>query len=647
MPSEHDESQRAAARGGWPEVPPAWPEVPPASGPTPPGRSFEPPPAADPYGQRPYRTGEHPVLPPPLNDYDQQPRVGRGGTDPFGRPLYRDPQPGQPMEPQPPRDQQPRDFQFREPPPRDPREQQFRDPQPRDPREQQFRDPQPRDPREQFREQPPRDPQFRDPQPLDPQFRNPQPLDPQFRDPQFRDPQSQDRHPREAWQREPEHPAHEPFSTGPFGTPTLGQPAQPAQHGLPGQHGQPGQHLQPGQHGQPGQFEQPGQYEQAPPRHGNRPPEPQQQPGPRDPQTFGMVSPQAFGTGETPLYRADASAPPQAALPQQSPAYTGPQTGEHGVPQFPMAGQRPPQQQHPQGPQHPQAQQHPQGDDQYKPFVTAGQISGPKTPPAHRQQELWNNVFGENYQAIEEYEDEERGRPIWLFALAGSVLIALIGALLWAFLAGPLASSDDAAPSQPSPSPSKASASNASQPQAASLLEYEGTPSPVQGRIADSESRVSIPKLGGQWKTDVDQQKNLATYGYVTRQFVSAGLTTKGKPQFAQVMSGPLAQDLAAKYTTADDLRPVLSAVVFKARQNLFPKGNKVAKVGQQKLRGGIGQLAAYEVSDDGGKTLVVVAAVNTGAPLPSIVYMQVPDIKDDLLPDVGTVFKSIKVANS
>ncbi|WP_155337340.1 hypothetical protein [Acrocarpospora corrugata] len=631
MPSEQNESQRAAARGGgWPEVPPAWPDVPPASGP-PPGRPFQEPPPADPYGQRPYRTGEHPVLPPPLNEYDQQPRVGRGGTDPFGRPVYRDPQAGPPQEPQHSREPQPRDFQMREPW-EQPREQQFRDPQQHD---QQFRQPPDRRPREpehpapdpfstgsfgvpQFEQAPPRhgnrppeppypEPQYSGPQHTGPQQTGPQHLGPQHTGPQYPGPQ----------QPGPQHPG--PQQSGP-------QHMGP-QHPGPQQTGP--QHMGP-QHTGP---QHPGPQQPGPQQPGP------QQPGPRDPQTFGMVSPQAFGTGETPLYRAESAAPPQQAPPA---SYNGPQTGEHGVPQFPMAAQRPPQA--------PPQQQHPHspGEDPYKPFVTAGQISGPKTPPAHRQQELWNTVFGENYQAIDEYDDEEeRGRPIWLFALAGSVLLALIGALLWAFLAGPLAG-EDTSPSQPAttakPSPSK---SGAAQPAAQSGLPvYEGTPSPVQGRITDAAAHVSVPQLGGQWKADLDEQTIQSTYGYVTRQFVNAGLTTKGKPQFAQVMTGPLAQDLAAKFTTADDLRPVLSAVVLKARQNIFPKGNKVAKVGQQKLKGGIGQLAAYKVSDDGGTTLVVVAAVNTGAPLPSIVYMQVPDIKDDLLPDVNTVFKSIKVAN-
>ncbi|MFC7649265.1 hypothetical protein ACFQX6_59300 [Streptosporangium lutulentum] len=56
--------------------------------------------------------------------------------------------------------------------------------------------------------------------------------------------------------------------------------------------------------------------------------------------------------------------------------------------------------------------------DPSKPFVTAGQISGPKTPPPERQQELWNTVFGDNYQAMDDEDLDGQGKPVWVFALA-------------------------------------------------------------------------------------------------------------------------------------------------------------------------------------------------------------------------------------
>ncbi|ETK32167.1 hypothetical protein [Microbispora sp. ATCC PTA-5024] len=329
------------------------------------------------------------------------------------------------------------------------------------------------------------------------------------------------------------------------------------------------------------------------------------------------------------------TAPHFASQPGPQP---GPQaTAPHGAP-LPPGGHQAPGTQPPQG--------GPGGDDPYKPFVTAGQISGPKTPPAHRQQELWNTVFGENYRAMDEYDEEEGGRPFWLYALIVSVVIALVGALVWAFVAGPLSSGDGPSTSA-APEPTASSSAPAAKPQSQfpGLPAFKGTPSPVAGTLADRTAGISVPRLGSPWQVDPNHQTVQATYGFATRQFVSAGMTTRGKPEFAQVMTGPLPQALAVKYTTPDKLGPVLSAVMFKARQSLFPKGNKVTKVAQQRLsRNGLtGLLALYKVEADHEESTVLVAAVNTGADLPAVVYMAVPALKDDLLPDITTVVRSIR----
>jgi hypothetical protein len=327
-------------------------------------------------------------------------------------------------------------------------------------------------------------------------------------------------------------------------------------------------------------------------------------------------------------------------------------TGPHQLPgpQGQPGPHQPPGSQGQPGPQGQQAP-HPQSDDPYKPFVTAGQISGPKTPPAHRQQELWNTVFGENYREIDEYEEEEeRGRPIWLFALIGTVLVALVGGLIWAFAFGPLSSgsgSDDSTSPASKPVASKPATATKPQSQIPALPKFKGTASPVSGVVTDETAKITLPRLGGPWQLDLRTQHIQTTYGFTTRQYVPAGMTNTGKPQFAQVMSGALPQALAAKFTTPDNLTPVISAVAFQARQKLFPKGNKSTKIAQQNIsKNGItGRLIAYKVSDDAGSSTVVIAALNAGADLPSIVYMQVPDVKDSLLPDINTIFKSIKKA--
>ncbi|GLW08001.1 hypothetical protein Misp01_31310 [Microtetraspora sp. NBRC 13810] len=303
----------------------------------------------------------------------------------------------------------------------------------------------------------------------------------------------------------------------------------------------------------------------------------------------------------------------------------------------------------PGGPGGPNGPGGPDAGDPYRPFVTAGQISGPKTPPPERQQELWNTVFGDNYQEMGGDDDFDRpGKPIWMYALVGSVLIALVGALLWAFLAGPLASEDTPEP-DPSAAVPSATAPASPRPQSAGRLpRYKGEASEVNGPLADEAAAITIPRLGAPWR--LDQRPTVrTTHGYSTRQYVAAGTDSTGRAQFAQLMSGPLPKAAQPKYTTPENLTPVINAVAYQARTKYFPEGNTIRKTAQQALAvGGLpGQLVGYEITAGEQKTTMVVAAVSTGADFPAIVYMSVPAGKKELLPDVNTVFRQIRLAKS
>ncbi|MER6178287.1 hypothetical protein [Streptosporangium sp. NPDC001681] len=344
----------------------------------------------------------------------------------------------------------------------------------------------------------------------------------------------------------------------------------------------------------------------------------------------------SYGVPDNPAMWAMAAANAAAASQAPSP---------QGTPVHPGAGPQPPQPQ-PGQPAHPgQPGHHLSRDpsDPNKPFVTAGQISGPKTPPPERQQELWNTVFGDNYQAIEDEDElEDRGRPVWIFALAGSVIIALVGAVLWAFLAGPLASAEEEiAEPKPSAAPQKTT-----KPAAIGRLpRFTGDPSPVAGTLTDQPAGITLAQLGAPWRQD--QRPSVpTTYGFTTRQYLPAGTDSTGKTQYAQLMSGPLSPRLKSKYTSPENLAPVINAVASTGRKRFFPEDNTARKTAQQALsvNGLPGQLAAYEITSGGSKTTMVVAAVSTGADLPAIVYMSVPDSRKELLPDINTVFKSIRV---
>ncbi|NUP82597.1 MAG: hypothetical protein HOV96_34170 [Nonomuraea sp.] len=278
--------------------------------------------------------------------------------------------------------------------------------------------------------------------------------------------------------------------------------------------------------------------------------------------------------------------------------------------------------------------------------MTAGQISGSRTPPPDRQQELWNNVFGDDYQGTGDHDsldDDEPGKPIWIYALGGSVVIALVAALLWAFLAGPLAGDDEPEPSaaaSPSTSAGTTKAPTGKQSTTIPTLpRYPGKASPVVGRVEDAAAGISLPRLGGTWQ--LDQRATVkSTFGYDTRQYVQIA-----QDKYAQVMSGPLPSRLSSLYKE-DDLEPVIKQVVVSARRDLFPDGNKVKKIAQQpiKVGGSTGRLIAYALTAGTEKATIVTMAVNTGGSVPAIVFVSIPEESKQLLPDIRTVMNQLKV---
>lgn len=515
------------------------------------------------------------------------------------------------------------------------------------------------------------------PQPTGPQQYTPQPTGPHQHAPQPTGPQHYT--PRPTGPQQPQGPQYGPH-TGP--QPSGAQPSRPQPHAPsptgpqrydagprphdtgPQPRGTGPQQYPPPVTG-PVQFPQqgaaPGQYAPEAPAQPRRLPD-DAPPAP----SYGPVAPATGPSGQSGPPGASYTPPGQAA---QSYIPLGTESTMRVPGPGARAPERPlaPEQQHPAGPDPSRGdgadqlrgKRHaPSQDpaDPYKPFVTAGQISGPKTPPPERQQELWNTVFGENYQAIDEPDDDTGGgRRVWLLALIASVAVAMVAALLWAFLAGPLRSTPADTGASESGDGTKTSSSGAAKPSTdtprtqsiGKLPKYSGAASPRTGVLTDAVSAITVARLGGPWRLDLRSQHVRATYGFESRQYVAAGNDTAGKPRFAQVMTGPLAEELAGKYSAdkPGDLTPVISSVAFAARNKFFPAGNKVVKTAEQRLSAGgrPARVVAYQILAGSDKTTLVVGAVSTGAKLPVIVYMAVPDSKKALLPDVNTIFSSIR----
>jgi len=252
-------------------------------------------------------------------------------------------------------------------------------------------------------------------------------------------------------------------------------------------------------------------------------------------------------------------------------------------------------------------------------------------------------VFGDDDQSMDDQDSlDDTGKPIWIYALGGSVAIALVAAVLWAFLAGPLASGEPAA-SNTAP-PRQSPATTAAQKPANSigrLPTYRGKSSGVVGTVTDTPAGLTVPQLGGTWR--LDQRTTVkGTYGFDTRQYAIVGTDLA-----AQVLTGPLPTRLAASYTPDDDLEPAIKAVVVDARKRFFPEGNRVKKIAQQQIKVGdaAGKLIAYALTSPTGKATIVTAAIDTGGEVPSIVYISVPAEGKNLLPDVNTVVKRLKLS--
>ncbi|WP_157530790.1 hypothetical protein [Microtetraspora niveoalba] len=652
MPSEHSEPQRTPA---WPEVPPAWPEVPAASSFTPSARSFE---AADQGGDQPPRhTGQQPAPGPsrgPSHGGDERtafpppPSYGDSrADDPYGMPQSSQHATGpNPFLPPPPASYGSDPLGVRPEPPR-----------------QDSVWPEPARQDSVWGEPPRQEPPRREPARQESVWPEPGRPEPVRQDSVWPEPARQDSVWGEPSRAEsarqgsvwPEPSADSTRTDGMRSDPLRADPLRDDPLGMRPDPARPGSSRQD-------RIDPLGMDPRAsdPLRPDPLRADPLGQGSPGRPDPLGTDRP-AFGDATMSLPTPSAPAPdatmsmpapanPDSTMSMPAPGGAYPQAGgppgqqapgQHGgaQPGFPGPG----------GPHDRPQEGMGRQDDPYRPFVTAGQISGPKTPPAHRQEELWNTVFGPEGERDPDdgYYDDEGGRPIWLFALIGSVIVALIAALVWAFVSGPLSSDDGADDVTPSAKPSaKNSAPAAAKPQSLPALPtYEGTASPVSGTVTDSAGRITLPKLGGPWQLDQRAQHIQDTYGFATRQYVAAGTTPEGKPQFAQVMTGPLDKSLAAKYTAGGDLGPVINSVMFQARQKLFDKGNKAAPAARQRVsRGGMtGQLVAYTVKTGSERTTAVVAALDAGGDVPTIVYMQVPKQKDELLPDINTVFKRIR----
>ncbi|RJL34446.1 hypothetical protein [Bailinhaonella thermotolerans] len=303
-------------------------------------------------------------------------------------------------------------------------------------------------------------------------------------------------------------------------------------------------------------------------------------------------------------------------------------------------------------------------------FVTAAQISGPKTPPADRQRELWKTVWGEGSgdgseegfenrfadieAGIGDDDGPGRGRRVWPWAVAGSAAVALVAVVVTAFATGTLGGSEEPPKPPQTRQSAPVGAGKSTQPAKEALPplpRYKGTRSPVTGQVKDRQSGLHYAALGGRWQLDQRTPTELrAKYGFSTRQYVPLGQDSQGRQVFAHVMSGPLPTRLAPQYTGAADMNKVLRATAYEVKKRFYGAAALATKTAEQRFKvgGRPAELMAFEIRNRRAgtkitKDTVVFAAVDTGRALPAILYIAIPDTQKSLLPDINTIIKSIK----
>lgn len=227
--------------------------------------------------------------------------------------------------------------------------------------------------------------------------------------------------------------------------------------------------------------------------------------------------------------------------------------------------------------------------------------------------------------------------------VAAGLAVLLVGVLAFAVLPGRGAGDGGgladpgavatAPPSEPAPTSAPAPAPT--------------TPRPVTGRVTDRIGRLSYDVLPGDWREwDRETFRGLrSTTGYyrITQQSVPNGQT-----YWANVSSGQLDPMLAAP-----DLRTTATQLVDTLARGYYP-GHRRDGLSQQPLTvdGAPAYLVRYRAiffpQSAAGYTAkseqVAVLLVDTGAELPAVLYVSLPDTVKELWPAVDRLLASVRV---
>jgi hypothetical protein len=207
-------------------------------------------------------------------------------------------------------------------------------------------------------------------------------------------------------------------------------------------------------------------------------------------------------------------------------------------------------------------------------------------------------------------------------------------------------------PTTPGPTASTADQSQQGIPDTP-LTKYPGTHTKAVGRVDDTASGLSYPRLGQPWAVPA-KKSGLLRPGWSGQQ-VTVTERHGDITEFGQLLSGVLGKDDQALYKGpgSEHETAVSYEQVVEQRLYAFPHDSK--QVASQAVdlpgQGGKGWLVGSSLSYHraGIKAtgeILIVAVVNTGKPSPAVLVMSVPNNAKKLLPDLDYVVSSLTKAH-
>ncbi len=174
------------------------------------------------------------------------------------------------------------------------------------------------------------------------------------------------------------------------------------------------------------------------------------------------------------------------------------------------------------------------------------------------------------------------------------------------------------------------------------------SPRPVSGRVTDRVAKLSYDVLPGQWREwDRDSFLGLlSTLGYYR---ITQDSVPNGQTYWANVTSGPVRASTASR----QDLRASAQELVGILARQYYPAHSRRQLVQQERTVDGapaylVRYRAVFNPDSAEGYTAkseeVAVLVVDTGADLPSALYISLPDTVRSLWPAVDGLLSSVRI---